>query len=253
MKAGLVAAVSLTLVLFAVSCAPRPPAPGAVTDQPGANLPTVPATPRVVAPFKLTDQDGKDWSFPASDESVYLVSFLYIHCTDVCPFAALKMRLARDGLGAAAARVELVAISTDPERDTVGAVADYSQALGLGAGWHFLTGTRDRLEPVWREFGIAVSRTDAEAAIETANNAAELGLALPEGAGRQAMAETLPADERALGEQVAGRFGGGYEISHAVPFWIVDGRGRLVAMRGADATPAELTEVLRQALAGKLP
>ena len=62
------------------------------------------------------------------------------------------------------------------------------------------------------------------------------------------LAASLPASEKTLGEQVAGQFGGGYEVTHTVPYLIVDQQGRLLALLGPETTPAELSDALSKAL-----
>jgi cytochrome oxidase Cu insertion factor (SCO1/SenC/PrrC family) len=41
------------------------------------------------------------------------------------------------------------------------------------------------------------------------------------------------------------RFGGGYDVSNDIPFWIVDDRGTMRVSLDADATPVEIAADVR--------
>jgi protein SCO1/2 len=91
--------------------------------------------PKPVADFALTDQDGRPFDFSRLRGRPALVFFGFTHCPDVCPAALAKLKLlhARD---AELARVQVVFISVDGNRDTPEAVKAYlaplsQQFLGL--------------------------------------------------------------------------------------------------------------------------
>ena len=66
--------------------------------------------------FTLTDQHGMPFHLASTRGKVVLMSFIYTHCTDICPFIAIKMKDAYTLLGSDAANVVLVAVTTDPAR-----------------------------------------------------------------------------------------------------------------------------------------
>jgi cytochrome oxidase Cu insertion factor (SCO1/SenC/PrrC family) len=63
-------------------------------------------------------------------------------------------------LGNQATDVTLLAVTVDPENDTVDQVRAFSDQHGLTDEWHFVTGTRPQLEAVWRNFGILAQPVD---------------------------------------------------------------------------------------------
>jgi protein SCO1/2 len=88
-----------------------------------------------------------------------LVTFLYTHCPDVCPLIASNLNTALRLLGPRASRVAVVAVSVDPQGDTPAAVRAYARRLRLVPQFHYLTGTRAELMPVWRKYNVlAIAR-----------------------------------------------------------------------------------------------
>ena len=57
------------------------------------------------------------------------------------------------------------------------------------------------------------------------------------------------ADTHGLAGRIINQFGGGYEVSHDIPFWFVDKRGMLRASLDAGATPADIAFDARSLLA----
>ena len=81
-------------------------------------------------PFELVDGNARTVTDQAFRGKWMLVYFGYTHCPDACPMALQNMAAARDLLGPAAARVSLVFITLDPERDTPEVMRDYAASFG---------------------------------------------------------------------------------------------------------------------------
>lgn len=96
--------------------------------------------------FSLIDQAGAAVDDDDLRGTVWVASFVFTHCTDVCPaisgrMARLAAELRREGvLGDA---VRLVSFTVDPERDSPEVLAAYARGFGglPPAEWAFLTGT----------------------------------------------------------------------------------------------------------------
>lgn len=111
---------------------------------------------RPAPPFTLTDQRGQKISLDHLSGQVTLVTFVYTSCPDTCPLTLRKLIAARQLVPASAqGRVRIVAITVDPDRDTVERIAQYLRANGF-TELTFLTGARSELEPVWSAFAVAV-------------------------------------------------------------------------------------------------
>jgi cytochrome oxidase Cu insertion factor (SCO1/SenC/PrrC family) len=141
----------------------------AVTHSSGA-----PATPRIasasipnprldpgapvseVAPdFTLTDQLGKRVSLHSFRGKVVVLSFNDPECTTICPLTTTALLRAKELLGPAASRVELLGVGANPEATQVKWVRAYSKAHGMMRKWRFLTGSLPQMKKVWTEYGIA--------------------------------------------------------------------------------------------------
>lgn len=79
-------------------------------------------------PFTLTDQWGATRTEADLLGKVALVYFGFTYCPDVCPFDLMAIGTALDRLGPAAAGVQPVFITLDPERDDA-VMAEYLAAF----------------------------------------------------------------------------------------------------------------------------
>ena len=104
--------------------------------------------------FTLTDQFGQRISLRSLRGKVVVVSFNDPECTTICPLTTTALLRAKELLGPAASRVELLGIGANPEAVGVDSVRAYSQAHAMLHKWRFLTGSLPELKRVWRAYGI---------------------------------------------------------------------------------------------------
>jgi protein SCO1/2 len=100
-------------------------------------------------PVNITDYRGK----------AVFVTFIYVHCPDICPVIVSNMRAAQEELGPEAKNAQFIAVSVDPENDTPEAVAEFLQARQMTDRMQYLVGSREELEQVWQRWNVA-SRQD---------------------------------------------------------------------------------------------
>ncbi len=81
---------------------------------------------RIGGPFALVDQTGRTRRDTDFRGSLMLIFFGYTYCPDVCPTALQIMTAALESLGAKAANIQPILITTDPARDTVARLKDYA-------------------------------------------------------------------------------------------------------------------------------
>jgi protein SCO1/2 len=199
---------------------------------------TVIPRPAPAPDFTLTDQHGMPFHMADTRGRVVVLTFIYTHCTDLCPFVTMKLKSARDMLGSDEDKAVFVAVTTDPARDGQTAIAAYSREAGLFDAWHFLTGPLPAVKAVWFDYGVGV---DIEKPAET-----EGAEAAPQGAAMDAEpTQGLSARERDLAHQLVDKFGGGYEVSHSAPYWIIDRAGRIRASMDADVLPSQIAANVR--------
>ncbi len=209
--------------------------------------------------FTLTDQNNAPFHMAAMKGKVVLLSFIYTHCTDICPYVSLKVKEVHNLLGADADKVVLVAVTTDPKRDVPEVTAAYSREIGLLDAWHFLGGTPKAVQSVWFSYGIGVTVDPDTAAVappkdekmsamsSKKDKADEMNaLSVPDS---DAPVQGLSETDLALASTIVKQFGGGYDVGHSAPFWIVDKKGLIRVGMDADATPAEVVTNIRALLA----
>lgn len=96
--------------------------------------------------FALVDQTGDTLRTTELRADVWVASFVFTHCTGVCPLISARMARLRDSLaadGLLGEEVRLVSFSVDPARDTPPVLRDYAARYGGSppSEWAFLTGS----------------------------------------------------------------------------------------------------------------
>jgi len=104
--------------------------------------------------FALRDQNGRVMRLSAQRGKVVVLTFLYTHCPDLCPLTAVHIDEAVSRLGAQRSGVTVLAVSVDPKGDTPAAVRGFVRSHRLGSEFHFLTGSRRVLAPLWRKYDV---------------------------------------------------------------------------------------------------
>jgi len=77
----------------------------------------------------LTGHDGKRRSLADFLGKVVVLSFGFTHCPDVCPTMLADIAAVMKQLGSDAARVQVLFVTVDPERDTPDILANYVTAF----------------------------------------------------------------------------------------------------------------------------
>lgn len=111
----------LLIVALLVACEPpKLPSPFKASDV-SAKFPQ--------ADFQLTDHNGKPRTLADFRGKVTVLFFGYTHCPDVCPTTLADMAQVMRMLGKDAARVQVLFVTVDPERDTPGMLRQYAPAF----------------------------------------------------------------------------------------------------------------------------
>ncbi len=176
----------LTLAAAAAGCASDEAFEGTVLD-PADDAPAI----------SLSDQFGETVALSDFAGKVVLLTFLYTACPDVCPIVTETLRRTHQLLGEDAAGVQIVAVSVDPERDSVEEAYGYSEDREMLDKWRFLVGTEEELEPVWRSYWLDPVTSDGGASGHAGSAAGET---------------PVPAGE--------------YLISHGAPVFVIDTEGK---------------------------
>lgn len=113
------------------------------------------ATPQVSAPpLQLNDSVGEPVNIDDYRGKAVLVTFVYSHCPDVCPLIVGHLHAAQAKLGSEADKLQIIAVSVDPARDTPKAVNKFLADHQMTGKMKFLIGSRPELERTWKAWHI---------------------------------------------------------------------------------------------------
>ena len=102
--------------------------------------------------FALSDHAGKPRVLADFRGKVVVLFFGYTQCPDVCPTTLAALAEALKELGPDAARVEVLFVTVDPERDTAELLSNYVTAFG--PSFIGLRGDADAIARTAKEFKI---------------------------------------------------------------------------------------------------
>ena len=106
---------------------------------------------------ELTNQNGQKVHFydDLLKNKVVAINFIYTHCGDSCPAETASLRqvhrLLADRMGQ---DIFFYSISIDPEHDKPQVLKEYANRFKIGAGWSFLTGTKNDTTLLRKKLGL---------------------------------------------------------------------------------------------------
>ena len=110
--------------------------------------------------FRLIDQNGVFVSLSDLKGKVVVLTFMDSECKDTCPLTAVHFREAYRGLDQnEMERVVFLGVNVNVEESAVADMLETTRAWHLDEipSWHFLAGSRDSLEPVWKDYGVSAA------------------------------------------------------------------------------------------------
>lgn len=114
-------------------------------------------------PLALRNYTGQPINLHSFRGRAALVTFVYTRCPDVCPLIVSNLAAAQRQLGSEAGRLQIIAVTVDPKRDTPSAVKTFLSARRAAGRMDYLIGSRKQLLPIWNAWGIAVTVNKYEA------------------------------------------------------------------------------------------
>lgn len=105
---------------------------------------------------ELIDQNGRKLRFYSDvlKGKTVVINALFTTCTNVCPPISRNLERIQETLGERLGRdVFLVSITVDPENDTPEKLKAYAQKFHAGAGWSFLTGSKENIDQALYKLG----------------------------------------------------------------------------------------------------
>jgi cytochrome oxidase Cu insertion factor (SCO1/SenC/PrrC family) len=106
--------------------------------------------------FRLTNQFGQPISLSAFRGKVVILAFTDSECTTICPLTTQAMLAAKQLLGSAGAKVQLLGVDANPDAISPSDVMAYSRSHDMVNQWDFLTGTLPQLKAVWKDYNVYV-------------------------------------------------------------------------------------------------
>jgi protein SCO1/2 len=158
----------------------------------GSPVPPGLATPPA---FRLHDQSGRAVSLSGERGHPVVVTFLYVHCPDVCPLIAEHLAAGlRELPPAVRSRARVLAVSVDPKGDTPAAVRHFISVHRLPPQFRYLTGSAAELRPIWAAYHVAAV---PDADDETIDHSAYELFIDPSGTGRVIFGSDITARQTA--------------------------------------------------------
>jgi protein SCO1/2 len=117
--------------------------------------------PEPVRSFTLTDVEGNIYTEADFEDKVLAIYFGYTFCPDICPATMGDLASAIRQMGDDGDAVQVVMVTTDPERDTAATLADY--VARFDDSFIGLTGTTEQLETIYQNYGIYVQKQEGTA------------------------------------------------------------------------------------------
>lgn len=107
----------------------------------------------------LLSQEGQEIELQSylNTEKPVILDFIYGTCSTICPILSVSFSHFQRKLGEGKDGVRLVSISIDPDNDTPELMKEHLQKYGGQEGWDALTGKRENVIEVLKEFDSYVS------------------------------------------------------------------------------------------------
>ncbi|MDP9765019.1 SCO family protein [Deinococcus enclensis] len=113
-----------------------------------------------------TDHTGRPWTFTPGETggAATAIFFGFTHCPNICPLSLANLSRARDTLPPAdRARLKILMVSVDPDRDTPQRLKEYVTYFGEGTGVNIPEPT---LSAVAKQYGVGYQKADIKSAAE---------------------------------------------------------------------------------------
>lgn len=123
--------------------------------------------------FELINENNQLVSNKDMLGKVYVVEFFFTNCPTICPVMNQNLKEVEKQINHP--DFGIISITIDPKRDTPEALKEHKQRLQIeNPNWHFLTGKRDYIYKLSKEFNIYVSKDENTA--EGLNHSGKIAL-----------------------------------------------------------------------------
>ena len=112
--------------------------------------------PRQAPDFLLSGSNGTELKLSRYRGKVVVLAFGFTSCLDVCPVTLNVLAQARKQLGTAGKNIQIIYVTVDPARDNAKRMREY--LVNFDPTFIGGTGTADRLDAVYKEYGIIATK-----------------------------------------------------------------------------------------------
>jgi protein SCO1/2 len=109
-------------------------------------------------PLQLKSYLGQPVNIDSYRGKAVLVTFVYTHCPDVCPLIVSNLHNAQHLLGKEARKVQIIAVSVDPNGDTPFTVEHFLKVHQQTGKMQYLIGNTKELAAVWKAWGVGAEK-----------------------------------------------------------------------------------------------
>jgi len=141
-------------------------ASAAIGENVSADVPGKVLGPRkkmMIPDVEVLDQEGNALHFYSDliKGKTVAINFIFTNCTTICPpLAATFARVQREMGDKVGKDVHFISISVDPLTDTPERLKAWGAKFKAGAGWTFVTGTKQEMDKLLYALGASVSRRE---------------------------------------------------------------------------------------------
>jgi cytochrome oxidase Cu insertion factor (SCO1/SenC/PrrC family) len=112
---------------------------------------------------EVLDQDGNRLQFYSDliKGKTVAINFIFTNCTTICPPLAATFARVQKQMGDKVGKdVHFISISVDPVTDTPERLKAWGAKFKAGAGWTFVTSTKEEMDKLLNALGASVSRRE---------------------------------------------------------------------------------------------
>ncbi|MBE7176237.1 MAG: SCO family protein [Mucilaginibacter polytrichastri] len=118
---------------------------------------------QTIPSFRFADQDGDTTTNQTFEGKVYVADFFFTSCPSICPIMSRNMKTLYDTFKDND-QVRFLSHSIDPRHDSVPALKEYAQKLGVNdRRWLFVTGPKEVIYPLAEKNYLVAVNEDGKA------------------------------------------------------------------------------------------
>lgn len=116
--------------------------------------------PRLAPGFELQGPNGAPFKLSQTRGKVVALAFGFTHCARICPTTLSTLARVIEKLGADAAKLQVLFVTVDPERDSAARLREYM--ANFDESFVGLTGPNAQLQAIRKAYGVTINKEAPE-------------------------------------------------------------------------------------------